>query len=114
MDRFEDTVNLFGVESGTSSGMCVKCDFCGLMHLEDNMDEETGDMIDTSVEFVHTTQFAGLEVCECCFGKIENAVLGRIPDILTWYKRLLDARSDYIERNSKLLNDIAIAIYYHK
>lgn len=98
-ERFEDTPELFGYGAGTSCIGDLKCEFCGTLHNPD----ETGD--DPDGEPIRNTEFAGLQACECCFLKIENEVLHRMPDILKWYKRILEARRKRLERNERLLAD---------
>lgn len=85
--RFEDSPNLFG--GGSGSGTCgdIKCQFCGTLYNEGNDEAES-----YGRDSVTETDFAGLTVCECCFEKIEIEILHRMPDIMSWYRRILEAR----------------------
>jgi hypothetical protein len=57
-------------------------------------------------ESVRYTEFAGLQVCECCFGKIENEILRRMSDILSWYKKIVDEQKKSVENDEALLKSI--------
>lgn len=96
MNRYEDTCNLFGV--GIGSGSCGEetCDICGAVHNEGCTTEET-----LSEDSVTWADFGDIHVCECCFGRIEAAVLSRIDDILPWYGRILAAKRAELERREK-------------
>lgn len=86
-ERFEDTPDLFGCGIGTSTCGDVICEFCGGKYNEGEDEREVYDN-----ESVRFTKFAGLQACECCFGRIERAVLNRMHDIVPWYKRWLDRK----------------------
>jgi len=68
--RFEDTPGLFGA-SGVSTEGNIKCEFCGNEYLdrEDGAGEAFQDM-----DPIYFCDFAGLQVCQCCFERIEKAV----------------------------------------
>jgi len=87
--RFEDTSNLFGRESGSSSGCSLDCRLCGVTHNDGADSDEDPSMEGDSVCYTH---FAGLQVCDCCFHRIENEVLGRMPDIIPWFIRIVEGR----------------------
>jgi len=104
--RLQDSPNLFGVGMGYSTTAEVICEFCGKVYNrgigvddDDDSDEDEG-------ESVLHTEFAGLQVCECCFEKIENEILHRIHDILPWYRRYVQRKKHSIELDEKLLKDI--------
>ena len=86
--RFDDSPELFGVGIGHGTSGDIECGICkakynqGADEKEDYHDRET----------VNHTDFAGMTVCDCCFEKVEREVLRRMPDILLWYKKILDAR----------------------
>lgn len=65
-------------------GTCgdITCDFCGQTHNfgNDATERYAGDSV------AHT-EFAGKTVCDCCFERVESAVLSRMSDILPWYRR---------------------------
>jgi hypothetical protein len=99
--RFENTPGLFGIGVGISTCGSFLCDICGTAYNEDDdgSDEYEGDGI-------ATTQFAGLNVCGNCFETIENGVLRRMPDIISWYKRLLDVRKSRLKEDESLLKSL--------
>lgn len=103
MNRFEDTPGLFGVTIGVSTSGDIECEVCGNKYNigadaeEDYMDRDS----------IGETTFAGMVVCRCCFGTIENAVLSRMPEILAWYARILDAQQEGVNRGRKLLGEIS-------
>lgn len=97
MRRLEDTPDLFGYGMGVSTCGKQECGWCGHVYNK-GCDEEC-----EGGEFVTWTDFGSLEVCECCFGKIEQAVLNRMPDILPWYRRFMDKQTKEIQAmNSEL------------
>ena len=87
VERFEDGPELFGVGVGSSSDNGVDCEWCGVKWPADSS---------TSVCF---TRFGGKQICDCCFGEIEQAVLERMQDILPWFTRLLEARRTKLAGN---------------
>jgi hypothetical protein len=105
MARFEDSPNLFGYGVGDSTDGEVICEICGNVYNkgigidENNEDEDCGDS-------VRYTEFAGLQVCECCFDKIENEILKRMPDILSWYKRVVESQKKSVQDNEALLKGL--------
>lgn len=99
--RYDDSPDLFGCGVGHGTSAEIRCDWCGTLYNEgadaDNEDEVPG-------EDVRFTVFAGKTVCECCFEKIERAVLLRMRDILPWYRKILDAhRADLDTRNQEMM-----------
>lgn len=99
MSRFEDSPGLFGIGVGISTNYEEHCDFCGDIHNE-GCDPENGN----EGESVRTANFAGKQICDCCFERIENAVLSRMPDILKWYQRLVNARRKAVDDAQKLID----------
>lgn len=102
--RHEDTPDLFGSGIGSSTVAPTHCDFCNTTYNEDNIDTE-GDPIDRDC-WIRDTNFAGLFVCDCCFERIENEILRRMPDILAWYRRILDKREQRLKRDRGLLKKL--------
>lgn len=100
--RHENTPELFGVGVGGGTGYEVICDWCNSVH---NPDADPDDSR-TEGETVRTTQFADKHICDCCFEKIENEVLTRMPSILTWYKRILQRSQKRVERDLSEIDDI--------
>lgn len=97
MERFEDSPDLFG--RGMGSGTCgeLQCDWCGKVH---NKGCGNNNLSDVTVKF---TYFGELQICEDCFGEVEQAVLSRMKDILPWYKRILDLRRKALDSADKAL-----------
>lgn len=102
MMRFEDTPGLFGDSSGASTEGYFQCEFCGKEHNQD-FNENTGEGSDYSICITH---FAGIDVCEECFERIENEILRRMEDILPWYSRILKTRRANLESNEKALETV--------
>jgi len=99
--RFENTPGLFGVGVGVSTCGSYLCDICGTAYNEDDDGTE-----DYEGESVATAEFAGLHVCGNCFETIERDVLLRMPDIISWYKRLLEARKRRLSKDESLLKSL--------
>jgi hypothetical protein len=47
-----------------------------------------------------------MEVCECCYGKIEDEILHRMPDILDWYRKIVKMKEDKIKSDKKKLKGL--------
>lgn len=97
--RFEDSPELFGGGAGMSTTGSVHCQFCGETY------EDTAD-----IQSVVFTTFAGLQVCHCCFEKIEGEILCRMQDILPWFSRILASRRKRTDALQELLNSVKDAI----
>lgn len=91
-ERIEHTPGLFGRGLGTSTYGDITCEVCGKSYNEgaDEKEDYTGDSIGEA-------RFGDITVCECCFGKVENAVLQHMGDILPWYRRYLEGRKAALE-----------------
>ncbi len=94
--RYEDTPELFGGDCGSGTYGDITCGICQTAYNQGA--DEKGDYNGDSVTW---TSFAGLDICNCCFEKIENEVLGRMGQILPWYKRLLLARRKSLEKHEQ-------------
>jgi hypothetical protein len=103
MSRIFDTVNLFGVGSGFSTQGEIKCEICGKVYNK-GADEEGEDYDDYSS--VSHTMFAGMEVCECCYGKIEDEILHRMSSILDWYRNIVKLREEKIKSDNEKLRGL--------
>lgn len=97
--RYIDSPDLFGNGCGSSSCGEIICEFCGTVHNKEIDDETEG-------EYIRDTNFAGLSICECCFERIENEILHRMPDILKWYKSIIDEREKRLKNDKSLLDGI--------
>ena len=106
MARFEDSPNLFGYGVGSSTSGEVICEVCKKVYNKGIGVDDDGDDDWDEGESILNVEFAGLQVCECCFGKIENEVLHRMPDILKWYKRILASKKNQITEAETLLNGL--------
>jgi hypothetical protein len=106
MARYEDSSFLFGVGSGDSTDGEIICDVCGNVYNKGISTDEDGDNDIEFGESVRYQDFGELQVCECCFEKIETAVLVNIEDILKWYRRIIQARKNNIQKSEKLLNEV--------
>jgi hypothetical protein len=90
MSRFIDSPGLFGRGIGYSTCGDFTCAVCGVYN--EGYDKEAI-LVDT---------FAGLEICGDCFEKIEREILRRMPDILQWYKKILNYRAE----QGKIVDDL--------
>jgi hypothetical protein len=98
MARFIDSPELFGGGVGISTCGCFTCAICGVKYNDGN--DETENYGDESIP---VTTFAGVEMCGDCFEEIENEILRRMPDILRWYKKILDRKAEI----KKVVEDLA-------
>ena len=100
--RFDDSPDLFGRGVGQSTSGDFTCEMCCRVYNEGaDAKEEYGS------ESVGHTEFAGLEVCEECFERIENAVLARMGDILPWYAKILTEWRGRLEKHEDALKNVA-------
>ena len=91
---------LFGVGIGISTCGDFTCAFCGTKYNEGNDAKQSYDGDSIPIE-----NFAGLDVCGDCFSKIENEILGRMPDILKWYKNIIEKKQARINEQVEGLSD---------
>ena len=89
MLRFENSPGLFGVGIGGSTLSDIKCEWCGTVY--DGRELEDGEPRSSS-ESIGVVYFGSLLVLECCYAKVEAAVLAHIIDIIPWYMRILTSR----------------------
>ncbi len=89
--RFENTPELFGGGSGRGTSGEITCRLCGITH-NAGTDEEGRLPGGDSGETVVWTDFAGVAVCEDCFGQIEEEMLNRLSDFLPWVARRIAER----------------------
>jgi len=101
MDRFEDTPGLFGAGVGIGTFGDIKCGICGSKYNQGNDENES-----YNGESVRYTDFAGITVCECCFGEVEREVLNRIMNIIPWYTRILKSKDNELEERRKQILDL--------
>jgi hypothetical protein len=99
--RHENTPNLFGGGSGTSTCGDIKCGICGSLYNEGEDDRGVYDN-----DSVTWTSFAGMVVCDCCFEDVEKEVLARMVDIIPWYRRILEKRMAIDRRAIRSLRDV--------
>ena len=101
--RFEDTPGLFGTETGGGTYRNITCEWCGTKYRHrEHPDGEPKDN-DNRINF---DQIFDKQVCECCFAKIELAVLRDLPRILPWYKRLLQKRLAATQKDLSIVGRI--------
>ena len=82
----------------------IECDLC---HTKYNEGEDARGVYDG--DSVTVTDFAGLTICECCFGKIEDEILRRMPSILQWYLKGLESRIKTLQERKELLTKAVLA-----
>jgi hypothetical protein len=93
MGRIFDSPNLFDVGVGKSTQGEVKCGICGRVYNKGADETEEYENYDS----IGVVDFAGMEVADCCWEKIENEILERMPDIIDWYKKIIKKRSNGIK-----------------
>lgn len=79
MARFEESSGLFGQPGGGTGGN-IKCEWCGKNYT--GRENKEG-------EAIFFDQFGRLQICDCCFGEVEAAVLSLMPRIIPWFIRIL-------------------------
>jgi hypothetical protein len=89
MARFIDSPGLFGRSAGIAACGDFTCAICGVKYNAGNDKTESYDNDSVPVD-----AFAGVEICGDCFEKIENEILRSMPDILQWYKKILERRAE--------------------
>lgn len=102
MDRFEDTPGLFGSGAGIGTSANVSCDWCGAKY--EGREREDGEPLEDNVS-IGLANFGGLEICDCCFEKVEDAVLARMGDIIPWFARSLKAKRASLERFEGMVSE---------
>lgn len=94
---------LFNTDEGrVATCRNVHCDWCGTTYTD--REDETGEGYGDSIEIA---QFGHLQVLECCFEKVEAAVLANIGDIIPWFLKILDGQQRYIDRHRQTLTKLA-------
>lgn len=97
MPRFENTPGLFGNEESSATILETTCGWCQKTHPYNE-------------EFTERVMFGDLEIAECCFEKVENAVLKEMPQILAWFIRILKARKLSTEKYEGLISEVKGAL----
>ena len=102
MSRIIDSVNLFGCSVGRTTQGEVKCDICGKIY---NKGADTTEQYE-DYDSVGVADFGDLQIVDCCWEKIENAVLDNMNNILIWYDAILEMREKTTKNKRTLLNKI--------
>lgn len=105
MMRIKDSPELFGRGIGLSTVGMVACEWCGETYNKENEDED-GEIIDTNAPSVEITVFAGKQVADCCFEKIENEMLRRADDFLDWLGEIEQGRKKRAEERLKKIQNL--------
>lgn len=100
MSRIEDSPALFGSGVGRATYGDTTCGLCGLKYNEG--EDRRGCYDGDSVRY---EEFAGLVICECCFARVEQEVLLRMPTILAWYARYVRRCRASVDEQERLLAD---------
>lgn len=100
--RFEDTPGLFGSGLGINTRGDFKCGICGKKYnIGADKEEDYENREGLTVE-----GFAGIDIGECCFEKVEDSVIKFMPLIIPWYKRILVARRKNLEDAEGVLKEV--------
>lgn len=107
--RFEDTSDLFGRGCGLGTVGKVTCGICDTVY---NAENETadGEIIDSTIDSTGIVEFAGMTVAECCWERLENEIIEKMPHILRWYARMLAAGRVNLNRREEILRDCLTAL----
>ena len=75
--------SLFPFMSGHAfgTGFELRCGWCGKVYNKGVVNEDDVEGIS-----VNSIRFGSLEVAECCFRDIENAVVSWLPEIIPWLR----------------------------
>ena len=107
MARFEDSPGLFGLGIGSGTyGNCI-CEWCGTEY-EDREDEE-GEPLNGN-ESISLVWFGDKQICDCCFEKVEDAVLLCMDDIIPWFIKILAGKRNEVEVFEDMLKRLKAAI----
>lgn len=90
---------------GSGTGYELKCDWCGVIHNEGLEPDETDEGDD-----VHFVEFGSLTVADCCFDKLEAAVLACSPEIIAWLEYRAKRHEKFAESNHEMASRGARAL----
>ena len=107
MTRFFDTPELFGVGMGSATYGNVACQLCGTSHT--GREDDVGEPLQGTTP-IRLTNFAGITVLECCFGRIEDEVLERMPSIVPWFVGVIRTECAVLEDQSDLISRVREAL----
>ncbi|MBI2594839.1 MAG: hypothetical protein HYW38_01095 [Candidatus Colwellbacteria bacterium] len=99
MARFEETSGLFG-SCGGGTTSAITCDLCNTKYPKGRLG---GDGISHD-------DFAGMEVCSCCYEVVENAVLARMSSIIPWFIRILKSQEVKLDQRKKMVLELMTAL----
>lgn len=102
--RHIDSPELFGDGVGAGTSGDFTCQICGTTYNEGA--DAAGDYMHR--ESVTHTTFAGLDVGDCCFERIEMEVEARMTFILRWFRAIVETRRSDVARDARVLDDIAM------
>lgn len=102
--RHIDSPELFGVGCGGGTSGDITCEFCNTPYNEGA--DEAGDFHDR--DSIRFTSFADLTICECCFERVEDEIERRMPDILRWYRAIVERRRAELARDITQLDAIGL------
>lgn len=100
MARHEDTIGLFGVDGGVSTYGNITCGWCKTEYTDRESDDDP-DVV--SNEPLGWVQFGDLQVVECCYEKVEEAVLSRMGYLVPWFMRILERNRQGLERQENMI-----------
>lgn len=104
-ERLFEEHGLFASGVGNSTASYLRCGLCGTEYNTHDKDSEC-DMSGPESEWVRHTNFAGLEIAECCYGRIEKAVLDRRTDVLGFICRIIARERTVLRTDEALLSQL--------
>ena len=94
------SVGLFGKGIASSTGCELKCDWCKKIHNK-GFDVDRDGIEGDSVSY---DCFGELTIAECCYDKVESAVLAHMHNILTWQDKRLKYQAKILNHEQEALN----------
>jgi len=89
----------FDIGCGSSTSSEVVCDWCHTTYNKGLLNDD-----DPEGESIRTINFGDLQVAQCCFDKLELAVLQNIGNIIPWIESLAAANQTEANRLRELAN----------
>ena len=85
-ERFDDNLGLFGSSNVSGTNYQVECELCGTVHNTGCDPEEPN----KEGVYIRTAQFVDLQICDCCFDRVESYFLDNMGDIVLWMIEIIE------------------------
>ncbi len=88
----------------------IICDVCGTVH-NSHIEEEEDDSGDYSnSESIPNVDFAGMQVCYCCFKRIDQAILSLMPYAIALFIEKLKEEHEWLHNMEDLIAELKSAL----